>query len=143
MAKSAGEDKASNTSSQSRDDETPQDGLMISAGSQHLHRKLRGREVQLFAVGGAIGTSLFVQMGAVLPKGGPAGLFLGFIVYGTVILCVNQCFAEMVCYLPIPCPYVRLASHWVDEAFGLAMGYNFFLNMGMFHLTSLLLYDTV
>ncbi|PLB36300.1 amino acid permease/ SLC12A domain-containing protein [Aspergillus candidus] len=104
---------------------------MISAGSQHLHRKLRGREVQLFAVGGAIGTSLFVQMGAVLPKGGPAGLFLGFIVYGTVILCVNQCFAEMVCYLPIPCPYVRLASHWVDEAFGLAMGYNFFLNMAL------------
>lgn len=28
----------------------------ITAGSQALHRKLRGREVQLFAIGGAIGT---------------------------------------------------------------------------------------
>lgn len=28
----------------------------ITAGSQHLHRKLGGKEVQLFAVGGAIGT---------------------------------------------------------------------------------------
>lgn len=29
---------------------------LISAGSQHLHRKLGGKEVQLFAVGGAIRT---------------------------------------------------------------------------------------
>jgi yeast amino acid transporter len=28
----------------------------ITAGSQALHRKLRGKEVQLFAIGGAIGT---------------------------------------------------------------------------------------
>lgn len=28
----------------------------IRAGSQALHRKLRGKEVQLFAIGGAIGT---------------------------------------------------------------------------------------
>jgi amino acid transporter len=31
-------------------------------------------------------------MGAVLPKGGPAGLFIGFVVYGTIMLAVNQCF---------------------------------------------------
>jgi yeast amino acid transporter len=28
----------------------------VTAGSQALHRKLRGKEVQLFAIGGAIGT---------------------------------------------------------------------------------------
>lgn len=33
------------------------DGL-ISAGSQHLQRKLGGKEIQLFAVGGAIGTCM-------------------------------------------------------------------------------------
>lgn len=31
---------------------------LISAGSQDLHRKLGGKEVQLFAVGGAIGTCM-------------------------------------------------------------------------------------
>jgi len=31
----------------------------VSAGSQHLHRRLRGKEVQLFAIGGAIGTCKF------------------------------------------------------------------------------------
>jgi amino acid transporter len=28
----------------------------VTAGSQALHRSLRGKEVQLFAIGGAIGT---------------------------------------------------------------------------------------
>lgn len=31
---------------------------LISAGSQHLQRKLGGKEIQLFAVGGAIGTCM-------------------------------------------------------------------------------------
>ncbi|KAK6814018.1 hypothetical protein RU639_010491 [Aspergillus parasiticus] len=104
---------------------------VLSPGSQKLHRKLRGREVQLFAVGGAIGTSLFVQMGAALPKGGPAGLFIGFIAYGTIALAVNECFAEMVCYMPIPSPFTRLAGHWVDDALSFAMGWNYFLAMAL------------
>ena len=35
-------------------------------------------------------------MGSALPKGGPAGLFLGFVAYGTIVLSVNQCFGESV-----------------------------------------------
>jgi yeast amino acid transporter len=33
----------------------------VTAGSQALHRKLRGKEVQLFAIGGAIGTCKEMQ----------------------------------------------------------------------------------
>ncbi|CEN59256.1 Putative General amino acid permease [Aspergillus calidoustus] len=109
--------------------EAAMSGELISAGSQHLHRKLGGKEIQLFAVGGAIGTSLYVQMGASLPKGGPAGLFLGFVLYGTIVLAVNQCFAEMVTYLPIASPFVRLAGFWVDDALSFAMGWNYFFLM--------------
>ncbi|KAK1572883.1 amino acid permease [Colletotrichum navitas] len=105
--------------------------LNTKAGSQALHRKLRGKEVQLFAIGGAIGTSLYVQMGAALPKGGPAGLFVAFIIWGCVMWAVNECFAEMVTYVPVPSPFVRFAGEWVDEALGFAMAWNFFLNMAI------------
>ncbi|KAJ5890898.1 uncharacterized protein N7473_007126 [Penicillium subrubescens] len=100
-----------------------------NAGSQALHRKLRGKEVQLFAIGGAIGTSLYVQMGAALPKGGSAGLFIAFIIWGSVMWAVNECFAEMVTYLPVPSPFIRFGGEWVDGALGFAMAWNFFLNM--------------
>jgi amino acid transporter len=33
----------------------------VTAGSQHLRRKLRGKEVQLFAIGGAIETCKFIR----------------------------------------------------------------------------------
>lgn len=84
-------------------------------------------------------------MGAALPKGGPASLFLGFVIYGTIILSVNQCFgqckdlqccspltetAEMVTYLPIASPFVRLSGFWVDDALSFAMGWNYFFLMG-------------
>ncbi|QDS71934.1 hypothetical protein FKW77_000716 [Venturia effusa] len=105
--------------------------IIETAGSDNLHRKLTGTQVQLFAIGGAIGTSLFVQMGSVLPKSGPAGLFIGFALWSTVIWAVNECFAEMVCYLPVQSPFIRLAGHWVDDALSFAMGWNFFLNMAL------------
>ncbi|KAJ5578051.1 uncharacterized protein N7459_007015 [Penicillium hispanicum] len=101
----------------------------ISAGSESLHRRLQGKEVQLFAMGGAIGTSLYVQMADALPKGGPAGLFIAFLIWGMVMWAVNECFAEMVTYLPVPSPFIRFAGEWVDGALGFAMSWNFFLNM--------------
>lgn len=91
------------------------------------HRELPGR----LQVGFAKLTyeALFVQMGSALPKGGPAGLFIAFILWGAVMSAVNECFAEMVTYLPVPSPFIRFGSEWVDSALGFAMAWNFFLNM--------------
>ena len=33
----------------------------------------------------------------------------------------------MVTYLPISSPFIRFAGRWVDDAFGFAAGYNFFI----------------
>lgn len=35
--------------------------------------------------------------------------------------------AEMVTYLPISSPFIRFAGRYVDEALGVAAGYNFFI----------------
>lgn len=35
--------------------------------------------------------------------------------------------AELVTYLPISSPFIRFAGRYVDEAFGVAAGYNFFV----------------
>lgn len=70
-------------------------------------------------------------MGSALPKGGPAGLFIAFVIWAGVMWCVNECFAEMVSYLPVPSPFIRFGSEWVDGALGFAMAWNFFLNMAI------------
>ncbi|KAJ7722424.1 amino acid permease-domain-containing protein [Mycena maculata] len=95
----------------------------------HTHRTLKGRHIQLISIGGTIGTVLFVQIGTVLPIGGPGSLLLSFILWATVVLAINNCLSEMVTWIPISSPYVRFADHFVDEAFGMCSGINLFLNI--------------
>jgi amino acid transporter len=65
--------------------------------------------------------ALYVQMGSALPKGGPAGFFIAFLLWGGVMWAVNECFAEMVTYAPIPSPFIRFGTEWVDGAVGFGM----------------------
>ncbi|KAK5113235.1 hypothetical protein LTR62_003571 [Meristemomyces frigidus] len=104
------------------------DSVSIKAGSAHLHRRLNASQVQLYAIGTAIGTGVFVSMGSYLPNGGPAGLFLGFVSWSVVLYGVNECYAEMVCHAPVPGAFVRFAAEWVDEALGFAVSWAFFFN---------------
>ncbi|CAJ2510425.1 Uu.00g051280.m01.CDS01 [Anthostomella pinea] len=91
------------------------------------HRKLKPRHIQLIGIGGTIGTALYVQIGKGLLNGGPASLSIAFTLWCTVILSVTMCMAEMVTYLPISSPFIRFAGRYVDEAFGFAAGWNFFI----------------
>ncbi|OAK98564.1 hypothetical protein IQ06DRAFT_20706 [Phaeosphaeriaceae sp. SRC1lsM3a] len=93
----------------------------------NTHRKLKSRHIQLIGIGGTIGTALYVQIGRGLMNGGPASLFLAFTLWCTVILAVTISIAEMVTYLPISSPFIRFAGRYVDDAFGVAAGWNFFV----------------
>ncbi|KAK8063052.1 amino acid transporter [Apiospora hydei] len=101
--------------------------VSVGAALDQTHRKLKSRHIQLIGIGGTIGTALYVQIGKGLLQGGPASLFLAFTLWCSVILSVTLCMAEMVTYLPISSPFIRFAGRWVDEAFGFAAGWNFFV----------------
>lgn len=78
-------------------------------------------------MGGAIGTSVFLTMALWLPRGGPAGLFLAYFIWSCNIYCVNECFAEMTCYAPVPSPFITFTSYWLDEAFAFGQAWAFFI----------------
>lgn len=98
----------------------------ISDNADHLHRSLGNRQVQLIAIGGSIGTALFVSIGGALNKGGPGGLFLAYLFYTFLMGFVNNSMAEMATLMPVSGGFVRLAGKWVDDAFGFMAGWNFF-----------------
>lgn len=68
----------------------------IDAGSGHLQRKLNAKQVQLYGIGTAIGTSVFVAMGSYLPTGGPAGLLMAFCIWSCVAFCINETYGRYV-----------------------------------------------
>ncbi|KAK4553682.1 general amino acid permease agp2 [Recurvomyces mirabilis] len=101
--------------------------VAITGIRDNTHRKLKPRHIQLIGIGGTIGTALYVQIGRGLLQGGPGSLFLAFTIWCSFILAVTLCQAEMVSYLPISSPFIRFAGRYVDEAFGFAAGWNFFI----------------
>ncbi|KAF1808844.1 hypothetical protein P152DRAFT_517199 [Eremomyces bilateralis CBS 781.70] len=99
----------------------------VEDNADHLQRHLGNRQIQLIAIGGSIGTALFVSINAGLANGGPASLFLAFSLSSIMLGLVNNCAAEMSTYMPVSGGFIRLAGKWVDDAFGVMAGWNFFL----------------
>lgn len=99
----------------------------VIENADQLHRRLGNRQIQLMAIGGSIGTALFVTIGTGLYKGGPGSLLISYFMYSCMMGLVNNCIAEMAVLMPISGSFVRMAGHWVDEAFGFVAGWNFFL----------------
>lgn len=92
-----------------------------------LHRRLSNRQIQWIAIGGSIGTALFVSIGWGLVEGGPGSLFIGFAGYCMILALANSCMAEMTVFMPVVGGWVRMGSKWVDEAYGFMAGWNFFV----------------
>jgi yeast amino acid transporter len=101
--------------------------IPITDNRDGLQRHLGNRQIQLIAIGGAIGTANFVTISTGLYKGGPASLLMAFILYSGVLALVNNSMAEMAVFMPVSGGFVRLAGRWVDESFGFLAGWNFFL----------------
>ncbi|SCU89930.1 LAME_0E06216g1_1 [Lachancea meyersii CBS 8951] len=100
--------------------------LSIDSDSAQLtHRKLHHRHVLLIGISGVIGTALFVSIGKALYHGGSVFLLLGMALWCIPILCITVSTAEMVCFLPLDSPFLRIASRCVDDAMAITAGWNF------------------
>ncbi|KAL6889094.1 amino acid permease/ SLC12A domain-containing protein [Trichoderma evansii] len=95
--------------------------------TEQLLRRLNNRQIQLIAIGGSIGTGLFISISSGLHSGGPAGLLLAFLIYCFFVALVNNGMAEMVTQYPVAGGFIRLAGHFVDDAFGFMAGWNYFI----------------
>ncbi|KAK6902597.1 hypothetical protein I203_107855 [Kwoniella mangroviensis CBS 8507] len=92
-----------------------------------LQQKMKPRHLQMIAVGGSIGTGLFVGSGSALGNGGPAGILLAWIIMGVMLINVTQALGEMAILYPVSGGFYTLASRMLDPAFAFAMGWNYVL----------------
>ncbi|KIW13534.1 hypothetical protein PV08_08722 [Exophiala spinifera] len=93
-----------------------------------LALKLKQRHLQMIAIGGSIGTGLFVGSGSALATGGPASLVLAYGLIGIMLYCTVHALGELAVLFPIAGAFSVYSSRFVDPAWGFAMGWNYALN---------------
>lgn len=92
-----------------------------------LARKLKGRHLQMIAIGGSIGTGLFVGSGSALAHGGPASLLIAFCLIGVMLYCTVHALGEMAVLFPVAGSFSAYSTRFLDPAWGFAMGWNYAL----------------
>jgi len=75
----------------------------------------KSRHIQFLALGGTIGTGLFVGSGGALVKAGPLSMLLGFAIVGTILWSILQLVGEMATFLPIPGGLTVYATRYVGD----------------------------
>ena len=93
--------------------------------TSRLNRKLKGRHMQMIAIGGSIGTGLFIGSGSALATGGPLALILDFGIIGIMLFCVVHALGELAVVFPIAGSFSVYSTRFIDPAWGFAMGWNY------------------
>lgn len=102
------------------------DALTVDDRFGHTERALKSRHVQLIALGGCIGTGLFVGSGAILANSGPASLLMAYIIMAFCIWSVMNALGEMTTYLPIQgASPPMFVERFADPSLGFACGWNY------------------
>lgn len=75
--------------------------LPQAGDTSHLHRKLKGRHLQMISIGGAIGAGLFIGSGRALATGGPGAVLLDFGLIGAMLFCTVNALGELATLFPV------------------------------------------
>ncbi|WP_448316999.1 amino acid permease [Streptomyces sp. CO7] len=112
------------------------------AGDAGYSKDLKARHINMIAIGGAIGTGLFLGAGGRLQSAGPA-LALAYLVCGVFAFFVVRALGELVVYRPSSGSFVSYAREFLGEKGAYVAGWMYFVNWsttGIADITAVALY---
>lgn len=100
----------------------------MSEKKEGLKRSLHARHLNMIAIGGAIGTGLFVASGASISTAGPGGALVAYALIGVMVYFLMTSLGEMATLMPVSGSFETYATRFVDPALGFALGWNYWYN---------------
>jgi AAT family amino acid transporter/D-serine/D-alanine/glycine transporter len=91
-----------------------------------LGRGLKGRQIQMIAIGGAIGVGLFLGSGKAIQQAGPS-LLVTYVAAGAVIVLIMRALGELLLYRPVAGSFATYAEEFVGSWAGFATAWTYWL----------------
>ncbi|CAH2353409.1 amino-acid permease Gap6p [[Candida] railenensis] len=117
--------RAESSSSPTTQNLTDVEKAIEQTAKSPLKKNLKKRQLQMIAIGGAIGTGLFIGSGTALRTGGPAALLIGWGIVATFLYCTMQAMAELVALFPVSGSFSTYATRFIEPSWGFAVGWNY------------------
>ncbi|KAI9020123.1 amino acid permease-domain-containing protein [Phycomyces nitens] len=108
--------------------ETMSDTSSTTPAGHTLQRNLKARHIQMIALGGTIGTGLFMASGKSISMGGPGGALVGYAIVGILVFCVMMSLGEMAAYIPVSGSFAHFATRFADPSLGFCVGWVYWAN---------------
>ncbi|MCU1404961.1 MAG: L-asparagine permease [Glaciihabitans sp.] len=102
----------------------------FSSEQEGYHKTLKPRQLQMIAIGGAIGTGLFLGAGGRLATAGPS-LMIVYLVCGFFAFLILRALGELVLHRPSSGSFVSYAREFLGEKAAFVAGWMYFLNWAM------------
>ncbi|WP_104500447.1 amino acid permease [Acinetobacter indicus] len=94
--------------------------------SSQLQRGLKNRHIQLIAMGGAIGTGLFLGSAQVIQSAGPS-IILGYAIGGLIAFLIMRQLGEMIVHEPVAGSFSHFAYRYWGKFPGFLAGWNYWI----------------
>ncbi|MFF2845509.1 amino acid permease [Streptomyces sp. NPDC058001] len=107
-------------------DPSTRDKADPSGHGEGYQRALGARQIQMIAIGGAIGTGLFLGAGKAISKAGPS-LILAYAVAGIVIFFIMRALGELLMYRPVAGSFSEYAREFIGPFAGFVTGWTYWL----------------
>ncbi|MBO1199636.1 amino acid permease [Staphylococcus simiae] len=88
-----------------------------------MNRSLNSRHISMIAIGGAIGTGLFVATGNIISQAGPGGAILAYLIIGIMLYFLMSSIGELATFYPVSGSFSSYSTRFVDSSLGFTMGW--------------------
>ncbi|KAH3683853.1 hypothetical protein WICPIJ_005170 [Wickerhamomyces pijperi] len=93
-----------------------------------VKRTLKPRHISMIALGGTIGSGLFVATSTPLSIAGPVNSLIAYIFMGTLVYSVAQSLGEMATFIPVTSSLTVFSKRFLSPALGVSNGYMYWFS---------------
>lgn len=99
---------------------------------KQLQRVIKSRQLFMLALGGVIGTGLFLASGNVIHEAGPIGAIISYLIGGFLLYLVMTCLGELSVVMPVSGSFQAHARKFIGPAAGFVIGWIYWMSWVVF-----------